>query len=105
MAKDYGVLYEMPDNECYITVHNEKHGLIDLIVNPSVRCHSALGDIISFEYEKTGEHTRYKYLRNLSQEFNIDVETEPKFYDIELFGDHLHVNKKGAERFTESKMR
>ena len=43
-----------------------------------------------------------EYLRSLSKEFNIEIETDLVFYDVNFFGDHLHVNEEGAKLFTET---
>ena len=55
-------------------------------------------------YATASEHDYFppylEYLRSLSREFNIEVETELKMYDISLFGDHLHVNEEGAKIYT-----
>ena len=72
MAKDYGILYGFPDNECYITVYNKEQGVIDLLIDPSVRCYSALGDVIAFEHEKSGDNIRCKYLDNISQKQRVE---------------------------------
>ena len=56
-------------------------------------------------YETASKHNYFppyfEYLQSLSKEFNIEIETKPKIYDISLFGDHLHVNEEGAKIYTE----
>ena len=58
----------------------------------------------SLTYETTSHYEYFQpyfdYLKKLSEEFKIEVETELKIYDIKLFGDHLHVNEEGAIIYT-----
>ena len=42
------------------------------------------------------------YLRELARDFGGKVETELVFYDVTLFGDHLHLNEKGAALYSEN---
>ena len=41
-----------------------------------------------------------KYLQSLSEEFKVNIETDLVFYDISLFGDHLHLNEEGAKIYS-----
>ena len=42
------------------------------------------------------------YLRNLSNDTGVEIETELVFYDTELFGDMMHLNERGAKIYTEN---
>ena len=55
-------------------------------------------------YQTASEHNYFQpyfeYLRSLSNEFDVEVETELIFYDLNLFGESLHLNEEGAEIYT-----
>ena len=57
-------------------------------------------------YETTQKYNQFQsyqeYLKKLSKEMNVEIETDLIFYDINLFGEHLHLNEKGAEIYSKN---
>ena len=78
--------------------------LLQLCLDNDIPVQIVQTPVNKFTYETASKHDYFspyfEYLRSLSREFNINVETELNIYDVNLFGDHLHVNEKGAVIFT-----
>ena len=78
--------------------------LLQLCIDNDIPVQFVQTPINKLTYATASEHDYFppylEYLRSLSREFNIDIETELKMYDISLFGDHLHVNEEGAKIYT-----
>lgn len=72
----------------------------------NIEVHMLQTPINHLTFEAAKNHNYFNpyqdYLRTLKNDLNVDIETDLKFYDIHLFGDHLHLNKKGAEIYTKN---
>ncbi|MBR1398247.1 MAG: hypothetical protein IJ563_12055 [Selenomonadaceae bacterium] len=78
--------------------------LLQLCIDNDIPVYVVQTPINKMSYETTLKHNYFppyqQYLQQLSQEFNVDIETDLKIYDIHLFGDHLHLNEEGAAIFS-----
>ncbi len=79
--------------------------LLKLCTDNQISVHVVQTPINKMTYATAQEHNYFspylEYLKGLSKEFNIDIETSLNFYDVELFGDHLHLNGEGAKIYTD----
>lgn len=80
--------------------------LLKLCIDNQISVKMVQTPINQMTYETTSHYNYFQpyfeYLKKLSNELEIEIEieTEPLFYDIKLFGDHLHVNEEGAILYT-----
>ena len=78
--------------------------LLKLCIDNNIQVDMVQTPINQIVYDEASKHVYFppyqEYLRSLSKEFNIAIDSELVFYDVTLFGDELHLNEKGAEIYS-----
>ena len=78
--------------------------LLQLCIDNSISVNMLQTPINKITYSEASKYDYFppyqEYLRQLSQELNIEIESDLILYDVSLFGDELHLNEKGAEIYS-----
>ena len=78
--------------------------LLQLCIDSDIPVNMLQTPINEITYSEASKYNYFppyqEYLRRLSQELNIEIESDLIFYDVSLFGDELHLNEKGAEIYS-----